>query len=429
MSEGKHWIQGMVCVEIRGQTIDRFFNIAAQRELYIVEIQMLKTEKELKTEAESKSEAEHKSEYGSEAEVILFSTTPNDFKKMKPIAKKTEVRLKIIKKSGLPFLLYQNRKRKYLAIGMFCFFLMIYSMTFFIWDISVDGNYRVTDQMLLHFLQSVSIEHGIRKSVVSCEELEGVIRDRFSDITWVSAEIKGTRLLIHIKENEVAEPDDTEDTEPCDLAALRDGVIRRCVVRNGICMVKEGDEVQAGDLLVDGTIPIYDDAGTLVNAHEIHADAEIYAETNHQIEKNVDAMRIERCYTGRIRNGRYFRILDASCYLMLPKAGDEPWEYVLTQTQLHLTKNFYLPIYVGTVHGYEYQTYEKNYTEIEIQDIADTYLQEYMEKLQEKGIQILGSDGKIEQSESGWRIVGNITVIENIAKEIHPEIRGEIVSK
>ena len=41
-----------------------------------------------------------------------------------------------------------------------------------------------------------------------------------------------------------------------------------------------------------------------------------------------------------------------------------------------------------------------------------------MEKLTEKGIQILGNDGKIEKSESGWTITGTVTVVEDIAKEV-----------
>ena len=40
-------------------------------------------------------------------------------------------------------------------------------------------------------------------------------------------------------------------------------------------------------------------------------------------------------------------------------------------------------------------------------DSADRYLNEYMQNLTEKGIQILGSDVKIERSESHWKIHGH----------------------
>ena len=41
-----------------------------------------------------------------------------------------------------------------------------------------------------------------------------------------------------------------------------------------------------------------------------------------------------------------------------------------------------------------------------------------MENLSEKGIQIIGNDGKIEKSESGWILEETIHVIENIASPV-----------
>ena len=95
---------------------------------------------------------------------------------------------------------------------------------------------------------------GMRKSAVSCEGLEESLRNQFAEITWVSAEIKGTRLTVRIKENEAMLSPVEPDRTPCDLAAEKDGVIERCVVRNGLLKVRAGDPVAAGDLLVAGTI-------------------------------------------------------------------------------------------------------------------------------------------------------------------------------
>lgn len=65
---------------------------------------------------------------------------------MKTAAKKAGVRLFLRKKYGLPFFLFRNRKRKPLAAGFVCFFLFLYGLSFFIWDISFEGNLRFTDQ-------------------------------------------------------------------------------------------------------------------------------------------------------------------------------------------------------------------------------------------------------------------------------------------
>ena len=51
----------------------------------------------------------------------------------------------------------------------------------------------------------------------------------------------------------------------------------------------------------------------------------------------------------------------------------------------------------------------------------------YLQNFTEKGIQILGSDVRIERSESHWTIHGTLTVVEDIAKESPiPEDQEEI---
>ncbi len=401
---GRFFLQGAVKVEAKGHNIERFLNISSKRSLSIGTVSMAGEEEDGKRNEES-------------AGWITFITTPGDFKKMKDVARKTGVRLRIRGRQGLPFFLYRNRKRKLLASGFLSFFLFLYVLSFFIWDISFEGNHKFTDDMLSGFLESVSVYYGMRKSAVSCEELEAGIRNYFTEITWVSAEIRGTRLIIRVKENEALLKPMESDQSPCDLTAGKEGEIVGMVVRSGIPQVKIGDVVEAGTLLVDGTIPIYDDAETLVNSHETHADAEIYAKTVHQIEEQVDLSKTVKARTGGVRRGLYVRVFGYPFYFLAPAYGDAKWEIYMEQKQAKILNDFYLPIYYGTMTAFEYENYEHIYTSQEVETICEAWMEEYMEKISEKGIQILGSDGKIEVNESGWKLVGTMTVIENIAAE------------
>ena len=385
------FFKGGVQAEITGLGRERFFNIAARRELFVTRIG---------TDRDGR---------------VLFWTTGEDYKKMKPAARKAGVRLFLRKKYGLPFFLFRNRKRKPLVAGFVCFFLFLYGLSFFIWDISFEGNLRFTDQTLLHYMETLPVACGMRKSAVSCESLEESLRNQFAEITWVSAEIKGTRLTVRIKENEAMLSPVEPDRTPCDLAAEKDGVIERCVVRNGLLKVRAGDPVAAGDLLVAGTIPIYDDSETLVSSHEIRADAEVYARTVYETEKQLPITYEVKSRTGRTRRGVFFSIFGGTFYFLMPAYGDDPWEIFMEERQLKLFEDFYLPVYGGLVTALEYVPYERAYTKEEVSAEKDRYMEEYMEKLQEKGIQILANDGKIEKGESGWKIQGTVTVIEDIA--------------
>ena len=115
-------------------------------------------------------------------------------------------------------------------------------------------------------------------------------------------------------------------------------------------------------------------------------------------------------------------------YFLMPDLKKEStWELFMEETQLRLSENFYLPVYVGILTAREYVPYEKVLTKTEVSDAADRYLNEYMQNLTEKGIQILGSDVKIERSGSHWKIHGTLTVVEDITKSSPiPEDQEEI---
>lgn len=292
---------------------------------------------------------------------------------------------------------------------------MLYGLSFFIWDISFEGNLRFTDQTLLHYMETLPVACGMRKSAVSCEELEESLRNQFAEITWVSAEIKGTRLTVRIKENEAMLSPVEPDRTPCDLTAEKDGVIEPV---RGPERPSQGEGRGSGgrrDLLVAGTIPIYDDSENLVSSHEIRADAEVYARTVYETEKKLPLTYEVKSRTGRVRRGAFFSIFGRTFYFLMPAYGDASWEFFMEERQLRLFEDFCLPVYGGLVTALEYVPYERAYTKEEVSAEKDRYMEEYMEKLQEKGIQILADDGKIEKGESGWKIQGTVTVIEDIA--------------
>ena len=79
------FFKGGVQAEITGLGRERFFNIAARRELFVTGI-------------------------GTDRDGhVLFWTTGEDYKKMKPAARKAGVRLFLRKKYGLPIFLFRNR--------------------------------------------------------------------------------------------------------------------------------------------------------------------------------------------------------------------------------------------------------------------------------------------------------------------------------
>lgn len=416
-------------VRIEGRGIERFFNIAAQRGIMIEKIETKEipaAEHDRHDNRVEKNELEN--EERKQGKTVCFQTSPKDFKRLKSIARKTDVLLRITEKHGFPFLLILGRRRSLWVGGLAAFFLLICLSSFYVWDISFEGNHRFTDETLLHFMATVPVQCGMRKSRISCTELEKRIRNAFPEISWVSAELTGTRLTIHLRENNRILQARLEPESPCELTAGTDGTVTRIIVRNGKARVKVGDTVKAGDVLVSGELPLYDDFETLVKINKVHADAEVYAKTTRTVEWKCPETKEIRARTGKRRRGIFFKFLDLEfCFLMPDLKKESTWELFMEESQLKLSKNFYLPVYGGILTAEEYVPYEKVLTEAEISESADRYLNEYLQNFTEKGIQILGSDVRIERSESHWTIHGTLTVVEDIAKESPiPEDQEEI---
>lgn len=416
-------------VRIEGRGIERFFNIAAQRGIMIEKIETKEipaAEHDRYDNRVEKNELEN--EERKQGKTVCFQTSPKDFKRLKSIARKTNVLLRITEKHGFPFLLILGRRRSLWVGGLAAFFLLICLSSFYVWDISFEGNHRFTDETLLHFMATVPVQCGMRKSRISCTELEKRIRNAFPEISWVSAELTGTRLTIHLRENNRILQARLEPESPCELTAGTDGTVTRIIVRNGKARVKVGDTVKAGDVLVSGELPLYDDFEALVKINKVHADAEVYAKTTRTVEWKCPETKEIRARTGKRRRGIFFKFLDLEfCFLTPGLKKENTWELFMEESQLKLSKNFYLPVYGGILTAEEYVPYEKVLTEAEISESADRYLNEYLQNFTEKGIQILGSDVRIERSESHWTIHGTLTVVEDIAKESPiPEDQEEI---
>ena len=420
---GLFW--GRVTAEALGEEPERFFNLLSRREIPVYDIR----------EEDAPSAAE--SGKNGKLRAVLFTAAPEDMKRMKPIARKAGVRLRIKKKSGIAFFLFRMRRRKLLAAGAAAFFFLLYFLSLFVWDISVEGNFRFTEETILHYLDTLPVSCGMLRSKVSCSFIEESLKDQFPEISWVSAKIEGTRLTITVRENNAALSADDAGRTPRDLLAKKDGTVVRTVIRNGVSQVQAGDQVKTGQLLVSGTLPIYVDSGTETSVRLVEADGEIYARTEQTARFDLPLFEERKSYTGREWRGLRLEIMGHSVSLFLPNSFDllcfpwNPkledaeikdeelaWETVSSQRKLKLFHNFYLPVSLSRIQKREYLPYEAYEDESRIREKGGRLLREYMEKLMEKGVQILGYNDKIEKDQAGWRIVLALQTVEDIAKGV-----------
>ena len=86
----------------------------------------------------------------------------------------------------------------------------------------------------------------------------------------------------------------------------------------------------------------------------------------------------------------------------------------MEEKQGHLFDNFYLPFYWGKITGKEYEIYERPYTQEEKEKLKEAVNSLFLEKLNEKGVQIMGNNVRIQESGGKITVICTAETEENI---------------
>ena len=251
-------------------------------------------------------------------------------------------------------------------VGILLCITFLYVMSLYIWNIHIEGNYSRTTDVILDYLESENIVHGMKKSQVDCKQIQAMIRIEFPDIIWVSAEIRGTRLLIRVKENMDSTDihEEKEEESPRDIVAAREGIITSILVRSGVAQVQVGDEVEKGTPLVSGRIELMNDSGEVSGYQYTASDADVYARTSYVYYDEFVLSHEVKHPTGKKRFGVYMN-LGNKTIAFNPKPNYNAYSVLNTEYPVKITENFYLPLTFGTTQYEEYEIYTESYSKEE----------------------------------------------------------------
>lgn len=204
---------------------------------------------------------------------ITASTSVSGYKQLRSIAKKSGMKMHILKKYGLRFWLAKNKVRSGLAVGTVAFFLILITLSQFAWRIEVVGNTEIEDADIIAEFESYGVKTGAKISDLNLKSItESVLRD-MPELSWAKVNKKGSMLCIEIREKRKI-PEFYDDSVPTNVVASEDGLVLSCDVLRGTEEVKVGSAVRRGDLLISGIVPHRDGSEEL-----LHADGIVRAET------------------------------------------------------------------------------------------------------------------------------------------------------
>ena len=335
-----NYILGFVNIRVEGFYLERFINICISKTIFLWNIKRKKSS------------------------ILYANISIADYKKIKTIARKTKSIIKIERKKGIPFILHRYRKRKLFLILSIIVILALIGTSNYVWNIDVIGNESIPSEEIIEELKNNGLKIGLNKNKIDTNSLINNVRLKRSDIAWIGIKVKGTNVIVEIKEAD-KKPEVIDQNDYCNIISNKEGIITKINVQNGTANVKEGDIVKTGDVLVLGYLE-----GKYTGIRYVHAIANIEAKVwyskkekfyfKDQIKEPTSTT--EEKYSLKINN---FKI---NLYKTLSKFQN--YDTIVENKKLMLFSNFYLPIEIIKTTNYEYKNIDVTYTEEELKELG-----------------------------------------------------------
>ena len=383
-----HYLRGYMRIKVWGYSPERFMNLCSNRNILLWDI------------------ANHGAFY-------TMCISISGFRELRPVTKKTKTRVAILQKYGLPFLIPRMRKRSIFILGLLGCLLFLHGTSYYIWTIEITGNSGLTTDVLMDFLEENEIRCGSKKKDLDIEILEKAIRQEFAIVTWTSARLDGTKLVIQIKENSRGTPViEAAESEGMDLKATKNGKIVRMVTRSGVPLVKIEDEVEPGEILVSGAVPVYGEDAAVKDYLFCKADADIYLQCSYRYEEKLPISYQCKVYTGNVKEVPYLRVFEKELRMPGIHIEFDRSDCLVNENRLEVLKDLSLPVSLGSYCYREYELREKKYTDEQAKQLCQEKLDRVVETLEEKGVQIIQKDVKIVKDSVHYVMEADFVVVE-----------------
>lgn len=218
------YVLGYVTIEFNGEYCERFLNVLAANGINFRNVK------------------KHKDNF-------RITILKKDFFKLRKLRKNCNVRIKIIRKQGIPFIINKHKYRYGLLVGFVFLLFTLYLLSSKLWIIKINGNVTINDEEIIKIINELGIHEGMSMHKIDTDILKQSFILSCDNIAWASFNKQGSVLEVNLTEFK----NNTQNIAS-NLVAQYDGIIKKIDVQSGMVNVRIGDTVSKGQLLVSGIV-------------------------------------------------------------------------------------------------------------------------------------------------------------------------------
>ena len=258
-----NFLRGTVRLELTGAFPERFLNICAAENLPFWQVEQ---------------PDEH---------TLRITLAGQDRRRAIEAAKRSLCQVTELGREGFPAFVGRFRKRYALLMGLSLSVAAALILSQFILVIDVTGNQSVSASEICATLSRLGFGIGSYGPSVNERELVNRALLELEDVGFLSINIKGVRAEVVVRESP-KKPKIEDLTVPADVVAERDGVILEIGAKRGKKMVKNGDAVLKGEVLISGLVTHKSgDSDAILSSEQVRAAGEVWAVTERTLRRSI----------------------------------------------------------------------------------------------------------------------------------------------
>ncbi len=267
VSQMLRWIPGWVRVETEGGYPERLLNELTAAQIPVWHIHR---------------QAEH----------TRFSCLAGDYRRIRPLARRACLRMRMRQKHGFPFWRHRYRHRRGLLVGLVLYGVVLALLAPRIWVIEVEGNSTTPTAAILAEAEKYGVRLGARMDQLDIKGMQLGGPDALPGLAFLTVNPSYSVARIQVTEREPT-PQIIDLSRPSDLVASCDGRILRVEARSGKPLVMAGEAVTAGTVLITGRVE------TDLGEKLYRSYGEVWAETYRRITVSVPLLQTRLVPTGK----------------------------------------------------------------------------------------------------------------------------------